>query len=840
MEERLDPKFDTALEELYSYFSDNLAPLLVAGSIEELFSHPEVIATGIRTWVSSHFNALGGRTTVSTLTFHAVRKIHLLGELKLLERAPLEKFLQALEPHLLAVVPPAERESLRVHLARIGESSVAAAGGSSMQLMKPSGGPGGDGLPAAAQPASSDESLSPAMVRGLRRFALMLEHGGAVMPGAPDGAPSGASPPAPPNAAEAAQLLAAALETARNTQELEAYLKRAGIADTGAGAVRALTQSLPGWVIRQGDEVSTYRSASAQAMERLVALTGDPQKSADRFREMVKSAIEQFNEGSLGRALAIFELAQRVVAERAVDAHTANMVLGSAHDMLDSGRLLTLARDVEQRPLLRKVLLFLPAMGPAALLDRVSNEPDRQKRRVQLALLEVHGAAIRELALDRLEESLAMQPRPTNAWWNDRNYVYLLHVIPPPPTALPEREVGYVIKLSTLDNAAPLIRESIICLGQARHERALPTLETRLREVEEQLLQEGGPTLHPAPEMLRFLNLIVTALARSGTSLGRRAVVAHALRGDPRLGDTLGRLAELSGADFSGDSDSLEKLLAALKAAIPMKVFGMTIARDSEKVMLIIRALSATPTPVVREALQDIAKRFADQPFGKLAAETLAGLGAARPGGAATVPAAAVVPAAAAAPRPSGGMAGDLDVFGLPELVQSFSQSEASGQLVVRDRAGKEVATLQLRRGLLVRAQAGHVSDEGAFYLLFERPVQGTFEFTRAPATETTVAGAPAGQQFMPLLMEAMRRYDELQRAAAIVGDHVRLKPTGAKPTALPEESDGVFVREMWTKVKGGTTAAECERVIAADPYRIRVLLAYWLEEGVVAVEHLR
>ena len=75
MEERLDPKFDTALEELYSYFSDNLAPLLVAGSIEELFTHPEVIATGIRTWVSSHFNALGGRTTVSTLTFHAVRKI---------------------------------------------------------------------------------------------------------------------------------------------------------------------------------------------------------------------------------------------------------------------------------------------------------------------------------------------------------------------------------------------------------------------------------------------------------------------------------------------------------------------------------------------------------------------------------------------------------------------------------------------------------------------------------------------------------------------------------------------------------------------------------------------
>ena len=48
-----------------------------------------------------------------------------------------------------------------------------------------------------------------------------------------------------------------------------------------------------------------------------------------------------------------------------------------------------------------------------------------------------------------------------------------------------------------------------------------------------------------------------------------------------------------------------------------------------------------------------------------------------------------------------------------------------------------------------------------------------------------------------------------------------------------------VTLRDMWTKVKGGTTAAECEQAIAADPYRVRVLLAYWLEEGIVAVEHL-
>ena len=267
-----------------------------------------------------------------------------------------------------------------------------------------------------------------------------------------------------------------------------------------------------------------------------------------------------------------------------------------------------------------------------------------------------------------------------------------------------------------------------------------------------------------------------------------------------------------------------------------MKVFGMTIARDSDRVMVLIKALR-------RRRSRRRATPCRTSP-GAFPISPTAGLRWSR-----WRPSARRSPTSQRAParpprqrfRRRGRRAGsgDLDVFGLPELVQSLSQSEASGQLVVRDRGGRDVATLHLRRGMLARAEAGHLREEAAFYVLFERPVQGTFEFSRAPASETTVPGVPAGQQFMPLLMEAMRRYDELQRSAAIVGDHVRLRPTGARPTAPPEESDGVFVRDMWTKAKGGTTAAECELAVAADPYRVRALLAYWLEEGVVAVEHV-
>ena len=84
--------------------------------------------------------------------------------------------------------------------------------------------------------------------------------------------------------------------------------------------------------------------------------------------------------------------------------------------------------------------------------------------------------------------------------------------------------------------------------------------------------------------------------------------------------------------------------------------------------------------------------------------------------------------------------------------------------------------------------------------------------------------------------MEGMRRYDEYERARALVPDATVLLPTGVRPTAPPGESDGAFVRELWGRLKNGGTAAACEEAVAADGYRIRTLLAHWLQEGAVAV----
>ena len=57
-----------------------------------------------------------------------------------------------------------------------------------------------------------------------------------------------------------------------------------------------------------------------QAMRQIVSLAEDPAEAAKRFRELVHAAIEQFNEGHLGRAATMFELAEQLVAEKKVQA----------------------------------------------------------------------------------------------------------------------------------------------------------------------------------------------------------------------------------------------------------------------------------------------------------------------------------------------------------------------------------------------------------------------------------------------------------------------------------------------------------------------------------------
>jgi hypothetical protein len=80
-----------------------------------------------------------------------------------------------------------------------------------------------------------------------------------------------------------------------------------------------------------------------------------------------------------------------------------------------------------------------------------------------------------------------------------------------------------------------------------------------------------------------------------------------------------------------------------------------------------------------------------------------------------------------------------------------------------------------------------------------------------------------------------MRRHDDLKRAVALAPDNAVLKPTKATGTAL-EEEEPELVKVVWEKVSTGSTPAACEAMIARDSFRVRNLIAQWVEDGSLTV----
>src|SRR5262249_6653162 len=153
-------------------------------------------------------------------------------------------------------------------------------------------------------------------------------------------------------------------------------------------------------------------------------------------------------------------------------------------------------------------------------------------------------------------------------------------------------------------------------LGQTRDEKSENTLIGLLDQLERMLLKPAGAAYDPRETRL-LLDRVVSALARFGTDRARHAVVEHCLKKKAELGNTMARLSELSGQDFSSDTESRERLLAALKASTPTKVFGLVLSQSEANARHLIDALSTTPRAEVRDAFSSLAKRFPNLEIGK-------------------------------------------------------------------------------------------------------------------------------------------------------------------------------------------------------------------------------
>jgi len=798
-----DTRTRDALSTVVQYLSDAIAPLQAADSVADLLDRPaEVMASEIIAWIHTQAPGKAPDISVSDYMLHAVSKLHYLSQLQLIREQTLNPYLQSLKQRMLDYCPPEERQRLKESFERIGTSGDALT--SSLRVIHCR-------VQAnASEPGSAEDA-------GDRRLSILQNRLRTVVQ----------SRSLPADKADGENLLPHLIATAaanvRNDGEfrrLQENLKSLGIEADTDKIFHKLSQSLPGWFLAaSGPADARHSNAAMEAMSQIIHLAEDRWEGCKRFQDMVQAAIEQFNTGSPARAATIFDLALALCSDGRLDPAFVANVRSTAHESLDTHRLRDLSKARDKHPLLRKVLNFFDAFSVENLLEDLRKEEKRERRRLLLDLLEIQGDAARRSAIERLQELLAGTNLSAD-WHFARNLVCILARIPRTGKSSLKEEIQLIAPLLQLSMPGPLIKEAIKFAGQTR----CPESEELLISTADKLVRfsvDRTGSDKDAMQRTSLLDRVIFALAHYGTPKAWGRVVKHGTNPLEGLGDTTARLSYLSGQDLTSDKESVSILIQFLKSKMPRKLFGMTIQKNEMPLLHTIKALSSTPAPVVRQTFEEIAAQFPETKFGRAAADALKEFASSEK-------------SQIAAERV---LTGDLELFGLPDLLRQLHQLQASGLLTLKDEKGNAIGTVAVRAGRMQRCGFGRLEGNAAAYQLLERPFPGSFFFQ---GQKEPAVGEPADPEAMPdlitILNEGMRRHDQLQRARSIVPDFalLRLKNPGSAPPVA--ETDAELSAHIWRKLAAGASTEECETACTADSYRIRTILARWHEEGLLVV----
>ncbi|HVT44191.1 MAG TPA: DUF4388 domain-containing protein [Thermoanaerobaculia bacterium] len=790
---------DKPIIDLHRYLGGLIPPLEVVEALNLLVAlPPELLMGEIQAWVREQREA-NPAIPVSDYFFHALRKIHLAGELELIDRGDLDRFLDWLLPLAVESSPHEERDRLRENLSvimyRVAVSPTT---------------PEARHQPAAPPSPIEPESESQPATQSLHRFTLIADR-------LARDTSAGYVAPQRQLLRDLAQLVILAAASASNWAELRDLMMKIPplINPKEVGNIfQLLARASTSWEVDLPQQPGRESPMVMAAMQRIVALSRDELERAKRFRELLFAAVDEFNAGSLWTAVMMLRLAALIRSDSTLDKGVVNRICDEASDALDGEQLRRYVANKGRHQLLRKALRFFPSLSAEKLLNALRGEKLPEKRRAILAMIEAWGPEGRQAAFQRLLQELD-RAGDVDTWFL-RNTVFLLHRIRRESGDSVDEELEVLTRASSRERSIFVVKEAVTALGSIQTDEATMLLLARLAEYEALLLR-GDESRGPYAEIIKVLDRIAAALARHATPKAIRAVVRHGLRTD--LGDTRGRLSVLSQFDLSFDTQSVEMMLEAIRAELPGKILTRVLSKSHDATPKLIEALSGTKSDVVVEFLTDLAARFPQQELGQAAAAALT-----KPKG--EIPQTGSDAPVAAAISP----AGELAAYGLPELIHSLSELRASGVLTITDSKRNTAGRLVFGSGQILSAETDKLCDDEAFFQMIERPVSGFYAFARQEVAAGTDRALQA--EATALLIEGLERYDRLGLTTALVPDHAVFKWAGVKPTPHPEEKDPAVMREVWGRATSGMPVSAWEQEIVADMYRVRRLVAHWLEEG--------
>jgi hypothetical protein len=786
---------DSALSELQRYLQDEIQPNAAANAVAVLMAQPpELVMQRVATWSAEQSRARS--VPPSDLLLHALHKVYITGEMKLLDRDAVADYLDRVTTIALRICPVEERDVLRTNL-------------NTMRMSRDLNLPRADVsiIPQRLPTMTGNVPLVDEEAQMAKRFSLILDRLTRQMSGSGGQAPAQAEPQA------LAQLLTMAASRAQTGQQFNDYVNMIRPLTGGkeGNVFVILGGGMPSWDMPNITPGSYKPPAQVDAMEKIIDLAEDNTVALKRLRELVTAAVQKFNEGSLAAAVWMLDVAEGTITERKLDIVPVDQIRAEAADAINQVQLRKFAENRIKHAALKIALEFFPTLHLDKLFQQLRGEERAERRRAILGFLEAYGVHAREAAIGELEGELQRLDVDT---YYLRNLIYLLHRIQRDSTESVDRELEALSQASAPGRNIYVVKEAATALGQLRSEAAVKLLTTRLAEYEALLLRND--TTYPAVEVQKLLDRITIALASIGTSAALLTIARHGMRANPLLGDTRARLASLSQHDLSFDEATVAALVKTLRDEIPGKLLGRLLPKKQDATVRLIEALSGTRSAPTEELFKEIAQRFPDQDVGRAAA--------------AVVEKWAPGKTAARANEPVATLTGELEFFGLPSIMQSLAEMRATGMLTLSTKQKQAASKLVMLEGKFLNAQTGQTRGVDALYEALERPIAGTFSFVPYPMERMKSDLDPI--EIMGLLLEGMRRSDELQRIMAMVPDSMTFTKTNMKPTPHEEEKDPTLVREVWMKAISGAPVGELDRQIATDAYRVRRLIAHWLEQG--------
>lgn len=173
-------------------------------------------------------------------------------------------------------------------------------------------------------------------------------------------------------------------------------------------------------------------------------------------------------------------------------------------------------------------------------------------------------------------------------------------------------------------------------------------------------------------------------------------------------------------------------------------------------------------------------------------------------------------------PETEAGLGGSLAEIELPLVVQTITNARKQGTVSILDERNRTVGQLFCQNGRATHAYYQNLTNEMAIYQIIMHHLTGSFYFTTEEEPDWTTV-TEISRPIDMLLIEALRRYDELEKMSSIVGGpsslFVRVSPQPNYDILPPDARDAVKL--LWPLLDGGTPLGLMWQIAGLDDYTI-------------------